>query len=664
MEEPSMEEEDKERTTCVEKNLEDEKIVSSGGMTRKEKRKAIKRLKRKQIRKDIAAREREEEEARLNDPEEQRRLLLMEKEEAERVERETKLFEERERAWIEAIEKKMKEAAEEEQRKLLEETHKQQQDENVFNDDDEWEYVEEGPAEIIWQGNEIILKKKKVRIPKKDLGHQIQEDPNRPTSNPLPPDSYAFADHTNSSIASAQEVLESVAQQVPNFGTEQDKAHCPFHLKTGACRFGQRCSRVHFYPDKACTLLMKNMYNGPGLAWEQDEGLEYTDEEVERSFEEFYEDVHTEFLKFGEIVNFKNVAGDSQTLTTAISDHGSRWFTGKGRQFLFFWLVLLSYSCSVRRFLCFILTAEHLRAWWVAGNNISVLLSGFSFSKGLNRVLSRHFSALYHILVVAGGLNNSCLLLPYFAIGQKNDSGGRLPLCRLNKKSKVVMGTQRLAIEAKTFDLSLEQSGSFFRLSGKTARALVMGKGARITTEVKQGRLLCWVPRIQSQDGRLLCWVPRIQSQVQQGSITQKTGVQTNPVQRDVGVQTEEAEMVTLGDVRVVEPAGKGEMGTKVGEKGEPKKAEEGEFFDEASIISFLDNEEGLLIEQLEKEYEEQERDQKMRHDDAFEGVASLLGMDVSEGNINDNSRGILTMPEEGNMTHGSIHTEGVKTFG
>ena len=56
--------------------------------------------------------------------------------------------------------------------------------------------------------------------------------------------------------------------------TWQDKAHCPFHLKTGACRFGQRCSRVHFYPDKACTLLIKNMYNGPGLAWEQDEGLE------------------------------------------------------------------------------------------------------------------------------------------------------------------------------------------------------------------------------------------------------------------------------------------------------------------------------------------------------------------------------------------------------
>ena len=33
--------------------------------------------------------------------------------------------------------------------------------------------------------------------------------------------------------------------------------------------------------------------------------FQHTDEEIERSYEEFYEDVHTEFLKFGEIVNFK-----------------------------------------------------------------------------------------------------------------------------------------------------------------------------------------------------------------------------------------------------------------------------------------------------------------------------------------------------------------------
>ncbi|KAF7833619.1 TMV resistance protein N-like [Senna tora] len=87
--------------------------------------------------------------------------------------------------------------------------------------------------------------------------------------------------------------------------------------------------------------------------------------------------------------------------------------------------------------------------------------------------------------------------------------------------------------------------------------------------------------------------------------------------------------------------------------------ADEGEFFDEASIVSFFDNEEDLLIEQLEKEYEEQERDQKMRLDDGLEGVASLLGMDVHESNMNVNSKGILAMPDEGHMTHEKLVLSG-----
>ncbi|KAI4296148.1 hypothetical protein L6164_036130 [Bauhinia variegata] len=339
-------EEGEDRGTSMEKKQQAREVLSEN-MNRKEKRKAVKKLRRKQIRKEMAAKAREEEDARINDPEERRRIELMEQQEAERMERERKEFEEKERAWIEAMELKKKkeaeEAAEEEQRKALEESQKQQDErENELHEDDESEYVEDGPPEIIWQGNEIIFKKKKVRVPKKDSDHK-KEDANRPTSNPLPLQSEEFADYVNSSTVSAQQGLENVAQQVPNFGTEQDKAHCPFHLKTGACRFGQRCSRVHFYPDKSCTLLVKNMYNGPGLAWEQDEGLEYTDEEVEGCFEEFYEDVHTEFLKFGEIVNFKvckngsfhlrgNVYVQYKFLDSALLAYNStngRFFAGK-----------------------------------------------------------------------------------------------------------------------------------------------------------------------------------------------------------------------------------------------------------------------------------------------------------------------------------------------
>ncbi|KAK8469132.1 hypothetical protein PHAVU_006G221300 [Phaseolus vulgaris] len=262
-------------------------------MGRKEKRKAMKKMKRKQTRKEAAERERREEEDRLNDPEEQRRIQLLEQEEADRMQRDTILFQEREKAFMDIIITRQQQ--EEEQQQEQEREHEQEQS---IDQDHEFEY-EDGPPEIIWQGNEIIFKKKQLRVRVTDTHH----DHNRPTSNPLPPESSV----SESESESRTQTLQDVAQQIPNFGTEQDKAHCPFHLKTGACRFGMRCSRVHFYPDKSSTILIKNMYNGPGLACDrdQDEGLEYTDEEVERCFEEFYEDVHTEFLKFGEIVNFK-----------------------------------------------------------------------------------------------------------------------------------------------------------------------------------------------------------------------------------------------------------------------------------------------------------------------------------------------------------------------
>ncbi|XP_021998950.1 zinc finger CCCH domain-containing protein 5 [Helianthus annuus] len=306
--------------------------------SRKEKRKALKKEKRKQIRKEVAEKARAQEEARLNDPELQRQIQMEEEREKERLERERKDFEERERIFLE------KKNKEEELERIERESKLQLEGaEEGHNEDDEWEYVEEGPPEIIWQGNEIIVKKNKVRVKKKDANQETkEEDPNRPTSNPLPPQHEAYAAFKNAPMTSA-ELLNTVAQQVPNFGTEQDKAHCPFHIKTGACRFGLHCNRVHYYPDKSNTLLIKNMYNGPGLAWEQDEGLEYTEEEVERSYEEFYEDVHTEFLKFGEILNFKvcrngsfhlrgNVYVHYKSLDSAVMAYSAvhgRYFAGK-----------------------------------------------------------------------------------------------------------------------------------------------------------------------------------------------------------------------------------------------------------------------------------------------------------------------------------------------
>lgn len=70
---------------------------------------------------------------------------------------------------------------------------------------------------------------------------------------------------------------------------------------------------------------------------------QYTDEEVERCYEEFYEDVHTEFLKFGELVNFKvcrngshhlrgNVYVNYKSLDSALlafNNMNGRYYAGK-----------------------------------------------------------------------------------------------------------------------------------------------------------------------------------------------------------------------------------------------------------------------------------------------------------------------------------------------
>ncbi|KAG0483074.1 hypothetical protein HPP92_011158 [Vanilla planifolia] len=244
------------------------------GQSRKEKRRVLKKLKRKQIRKETAIREREEEKALVNDPEVQIQLLLVEKEAVESREGEEGVRGARGYGSRRVRPERKRTSCEESCYLRRKSGRRYNQCTDDFKDNEEYEYVE-GPAEIIWQGNEIIVKKKRTKIAKKS-SEQIPgvEDDNRPTSNPLPPQSAAFASYVQGQTATSKELLESVAQQVPNFGTEQDKAHCPFHLKTGACRFGSRCSRVHFYPDTSCTLLVKNMYNGPGLACEQDEGLE------------------------------------------------------------------------------------------------------------------------------------------------------------------------------------------------------------------------------------------------------------------------------------------------------------------------------------------------------------------------------------------------------
>jgi hypothetical protein len=52
---------------------------------------------------------------------------------------------------------------------------------------------------------------------------------------------------------------------------------CPFYLKTGACRYGESCSRRHLVPDASRTLVARGMFAGSGLAG----GLAGADDELD-----------------------------------------------------------------------------------------------------------------------------------------------------------------------------------------------------------------------------------------------------------------------------------------------------------------------------------------------------------------------------------------------
>ncbi|KAG8541240.1 hypothetical protein GDO81_029360 [Engystomops pustulosus] len=95
------------------------------------------------------------------------------------------------------------------------------------------------------------------------------------------------------------------------YGTEKDRANCPFYLKTGACRFGERCSRKHCFPSSSQTMLIRGMFVTFGMEqcrrddYDTDASLEYGDEEIYQQFLEFYDDVVPEFKNLGKVIQFK-----------------------------------------------------------------------------------------------------------------------------------------------------------------------------------------------------------------------------------------------------------------------------------------------------------------------------------------------------------------------
>ncbi|KAK4762939.1 hypothetical protein SAY86_008707 [Trapa natans] len=87
------------------------------------------------------------------------------------------------------------------------------------------------------------------------------------------------------------------------FGTEKDRVNCPFYFKIGACRHGDRCSRLHTKPSISPTLLLSNMYQRPDTITPgvDANGQPIDPREIQEHFEDFYEDLFQELSTYGHI---------------------------------------------------------------------------------------------------------------------------------------------------------------------------------------------------------------------------------------------------------------------------------------------------------------------------------------------------------------------------
>lgn len=129
------------------------------------------------------------------------------------------------------------------------------------------------------------------------------------------------------------------------FGTEKDKVNCSFYYKIGACRHGDRCSRLHNKPTFSQTILLQSMYKNPASSL-QNPSLkpDLTEEEIQEQFDNFFEDVFSELeKKYGEIeeMNVCDNLGDhllgnvycqfveEESAEKAVNDCNNRWYDGR-----------------------------------------------------------------------------------------------------------------------------------------------------------------------------------------------------------------------------------------------------------------------------------------------------------------------------------------------
>ncbi|CAG5117568.1 unnamed protein product [Candidula unifasciata] len=127
------------------------------------------------------------------------------------------------------------------------------------------------------------------------------------------------------------------------FGTEKDKVNCSFYFKIGACRHGDRCSRLHNRPTFSQTILLQNLYLNPQNAALTADGshIMLDDVQAQQEYDDFFEEIFVELEdKYGEIeeMNVCDNLGDhlvgnvyvrfhkEEDAEKAVGELNNRWF--------------------------------------------------------------------------------------------------------------------------------------------------------------------------------------------------------------------------------------------------------------------------------------------------------------------------------------------------
>lgn len=132
------------------------------------------------------------------------------------------------------------------------------------------------------------------------------------------------------------------------FGTEKDKVNCSFYFKIGACRHGEKCSKVHNKPTFSQTVLLKNLYVNPlSTTVKTPDNIildPNNEEQVQKHFDDIFEELFTEMeAKYGEIEEMnicdnlsEHLAGNTyvkfryeEDSEKACQDLNNRWFNGR-----------------------------------------------------------------------------------------------------------------------------------------------------------------------------------------------------------------------------------------------------------------------------------------------------------------------------------------------